>query len=1012
MSNGKDTQDIILPDSLVSQISSFERRLCTMETVIAVFGGFIGMLLTYAILFVSDRIWNTPVWFRAPLTLGAGLALGWFAVRWLHHWWWKRRDTRQLARLVQREYHGLGDRLLGIVELSNDHSRPENMSPALCRAAIRQVSEEAERYNFKNAVGSRRPRIYSIIFLVLLATLFVPLALYPEATWNALLRWSQPFSDIRRYTFVSLHELPDERVVAHGEDFVIACRVDPHASRWTPSYGTCRFENQPRKRAKIIDNKIVFEIPGQTERGVLSLKIGDFTKGITIIPAYRPELERLIADITLPTYLQRPPTTVTIENGVVEFTEGSQARLVGTVTRALRSARMHQKHNQLLTIRGDQFFTPVVPVETMFDCTFSWLDEKDLTPSRPYLLKTSIIKDEAPLVDCRGIAQTVAVLADEVIHLDTRAEDDYGVKELWLNWRSFGSRDRGVTDIHGSHVLTNGAPDAQVVTARYSFSPITAHIPEETLVRLVVHANDYYPGRKPASSLIYHIHVLSKAQHAKLIQQQMEDVQTKLEDLAREEEYLLESNKNTSTLTPKQLTDPSTSRTLNRRADQERDHAQDLNNIAKTGKDLLKEALRNKDIPESTLREWAELMNDMKQLAGNEMQQAAEAMQQASQGKSGQQRKGKLQEAIELQKKILKAMRASEKGMNNSIESMLAQSFVNRLMQTAKREGEIAARLKTLLSETIGVRPQDLPAEMAELIHLLTVRQDDNRQEVKYIQDDLAGFFNRTRTKIYNTIQQEMVDKKAVRSLNELARLVSKNVGALAIEQADHWKQQISEWAEMLRKQLQKDRDNSNQQGEGQQLAKVDMEILIALMRARQREESLRAQTRLLEESRKQNRGYRADSRRLGTTQDELAADIRPLERRARNQKLKLLLEKVGGEMMNASVELRRPKTDTGTIAIETEIIELLSQSIQSACGSAGSCGQMMMQSMGMSSAGGGSSAGGTTDDMNTEGSGNSSGENADDRTVRKGSGLYSSGLPEEFKEALEAYFEAVEQAP
>ena len=150
----------------------------------------------------------------------------------------------------------------------------------------------------------------------------------------------------------------------------------------------------------------------------------------------------------------------------------------------------------------------------------------------------------------------------------------------------------------------------------------------------------------------------------------------------------------------------------------------------------------------------------------------------------------------------------------------------------------------------------------------------------------------------------------------------------------------------------------------------LDIETLIALMRARQREESLREQTRLVDQGRAENRAYEADARKLSKMQYDLAADIRPIERRVRDPKLRRLVEKVGGEMMNAGMFLRKPQTDATTIAIETEIIELLANSVSAAAGACGGMAQGVMQAMGMQPGmgsgagpkGGGSSAGGSAD--------------------------------------------------
>ena len=236
-----------------------------------------------------------------------------------------------------------------------------------------------------------------------------------------------------------------------------------------------------------------------------------------------------------------------------------------------------------------------------------------------------------------------------------------------------------------------------------------------------------------------------------------------------------------------------------------------------------------------------------------------------------------------------------------------------------------------------------------------------------------------------------------------------------AIDQSGVWQKQFVAWAELLEEKAAEGKSGECKGGEPGEL---DIETLIALMRARQREESLREQTRLVDQGRAENRAYEADARKLSKMQYELAADIRPLERKVRDPKLRRLVEKVGGEMMNAGMFLRKPQTDATTIAIETEIIELLANSVSAAAGACGGMAQGLMQAMGMQTGmgsgagpkGGGSSAGGSADGASPAVAGGADHDGLGERHVEKVGGVDRGELPEEFRELLEAYFNALEE--
>ena len=543
-----------LPESLAGQLRAFERRLLRMETLVAGCGALSGLLLTYGILFLSDRLRETPVWERVVLTLLGSVVCAACCWVWLHHWWWRRRDSRELARLIQKEYRHLGDRLLGVVELANGAALPAAMSPALCRAAIRQVAEESARYDFRRAVPTRWPRRITITFGTLALLVLVPCLLFPKAGWNALLRWGQPFAQVERYTFVSVEALPDLLVVPHGEPVAIGCALAP-GSRWRPDQATCSLARQRPVAQRVQDGKVWFQLPGLTSETTLTIRWGDLIKNIRIMPRFRPELVRLEAAIALPTYLRRGPEVSRIESGRANFLAGSRLQLTGTVSRALQSATLTRDGREQRAVVHSNVFVVADLDVGMFSngCAFAWRDSYGLSAAAPYLLQATVLEDEAPRVECRGVERVIAILEDEVVKFELRAEDDYGVKELWVNWNSAGGKGQEAASLTGTRPVSQGAPDCQTLEGVFAFSPIACHVPAETDVRLCAYATDYLPGRKPAMSAMHRIYVLSRARHAKLIQEQMDVMHARIEDRAREEERLLEKTRALAKLTPAQL---------------------------------------------------------------------------------------------------------------------------------------------------------------------------------------------------------------------------------------------------------------------------------------------------------------------------------------------------------------------------------------------------------------------------------------------------------------------------
>src|ERR1700679_845747 len=89
---------LTLPEGLRRQFEEVERRLWRVETTVAACAVLGGLMVSYLVLFISDRLWATPVWLRC-LILVLGLLAGVVAgMKWARHWVVKRRDLPALAK--------------------------------------------------------------------------------------------------------------------------------------------------------------------------------------------------------------------------------------------------------------------------------------------------------------------------------------------------------------------------------------------------------------------------------------------------------------------------------------------------------------------------------------------------------------------------------------------------------------------------------------------------------------------------------------------------------------------------------------------------------------------------------------------------------------------------------------------------------------------------------------------------------------------------------------------------
>src|SRR6478609_6219828 len=97
-----------LPAGLRAQFRALQQRLWRVETRTALSYGLSCVVASCLALFISDRVWNTPVWLRVLLLTVGLCGAGWFGLGWFRRWILARRDQRALAVLVQGRYRRLG----------------------------------------------------------------------------------------------------------------------------------------------------------------------------------------------------------------------------------------------------------------------------------------------------------------------------------------------------------------------------------------------------------------------------------------------------------------------------------------------------------------------------------------------------------------------------------------------------------------------------------------------------------------------------------------------------------------------------------------------------------------------------------------------------------------------------------------------------------------------------------------------------------------------------------------
>ncbi len=1023
MADYEDKLSVALPEELRLQFVEVERRLWRVETTVAICSVAGGLMVSFLGLFISDRFWDTPSWLRWTLWF-AGLILALVSAGiWARRWVWQRRDLRSLANLVQKKYRRLGDRLLGIVELSNEKEHNANFSPALYHAAIFQVAEEAKGFDFAqsvNAGSAKRTAGFAIIAAVCLAAIFLVL---PRPGWNAFARWAAPMASIPRYTLVTIDGLPGELIVPHGEAFSIAAKVQ-YRSFWKPSHAFGLWPRQPSVETTVRDGTAQLQIPGKVENGVLEVRVGDAKAQIRIAPTHRPSLQELAAQIQLPDYLHYPSQNELLQNGTLLAVEGSKVSLRGKISRDLNSATIQRGDGKPapLAVSGDSFSTTQTEPEGAADFTILWKDKLGLTNASPLRVTMQTQPDAPPVPEIDDIPTDVAVLDSDVLNIKVKARDDFGVRDVGLNWEM--TADSPVT---GSPVATTevkfqmSTPQMKEAERTFKWSPRIYRIPADSTVELTAFARYFFPNRERARTAVYHIRVLSPEEHAEMLRKQLEATMAQVEEVSRLQEKIVANLEEIKEAEKMPAAEKATR--LSQSKEDQKQNAANLDQLAKQGEETLQEALKNPLFKEDAVKKWSQSMQQLQKLAQQKMPAAASAMQKAQESSGG--KPEEMAEAEEKAEDVLKDLEKMQNKANEHMDDLQAMTLAQRLRKVGGAEKDIAGQIFDTASNTVGLLPRQLSPKMKALEGGLVRGQSSAQKQSTTLQTELNRFFERTQKPAYGQVSKEMKDAHTGDELDRVGGLINNNIGLEASADLGKWSTRFQDWAEKLEP---KSSGSGSGSGQGTDLT----EQLIALLRMRENESNLRDETTLLDQDRGTPDSYQQRASSLSGTQDKLASDLEGIHDKVPISQLDQAFSDVSSAMKQTSTLLQTPETgkpaddaEIKTIDSLSDLINLINEQGQkgkpkSSPGSSSSAEEMqfLMQMAQKANKGkafaakpnrGNTSPCGSSSRVGGANMGDASVRAADERSVKQAAGAIPNA-PAEFRDALENYYHGLEK--
>ena len=865
-----------IPDGLKRQLESFRKHLWRRKVIEIIALVLIGLFLSFLLLFGLDRIWQTPIWARLFILIsGVSLFVG-FAPYWLHRWVWGHRHDGQLARLIAKKYPGLGDRLLGVIELQSQDDNNDTFSPRLRQAAMQVVAAEAQKRELDEALPTARHRKWGLAAMALLALVTTAFVLTPKAGLNALERWLKPFAAIERYTFTQLDDPITYLAVPYGEAFHVILQLKAESEQ-KPQVAVARLQNQPEVTTPLRGDHYEFKFPGQQAEGVITFRMGDLKHRLKIQPKQRPVVLHTTVTVKPPDYLQIPESKVALIIGEISAVEGSKLTFSLETSSPLKKGAYGPTEISGELVKAEGFqpidgplkisdmeasFGPIDAGNTPFSIPLRWIDEFGLVGGESFRIRVDAVKDVPPVAYIQGLDRQKTMITKETLSFEILGEDDFGIKKAGIEWSSYGTLPGEKLAATGEIILTKGGPEIERINEPALFSPAAFGItPQQLILRSFV--EDYYPDRGRIYSEPILIYVLSDEEQAQLLKSQFDRIISELEDLARKELNALDENQRLEKLKGEDL---QTEQGRVRLAEQEKtedENVRAMEELTKRMEQLMKDTARNESIDKETMKKMAEAMKSMQELSDKEMPEVSEQLQAAGEASNTSEKsKDDVKKAVEEQKEVVEKMNQALADAKDANKRFEAGTFVTRLKKAAEEQNEIATSLISSLANTIGMREFDVdPSDKRKLVEAskqLTLTSSD----IRWIQEDLGHYYARTNEDIFKHVVDLMRDSKI--SVNEEKKILDvtidiglqkihdkleSNQSFTAIETSKKTADKLNEWAALLEGEMDDDSGAGSGGGGGAPNSEdEDFEFMLRVMKMIQQEQDLRSRTRVLEQ--------------------------------------------------------------------------------------------------------------------------------------------------------------------
>lgn len=394
----------------------------------------------------------------AGIVLVAAAAI-WVAYRYLLRRVWARISDSTAALLLERRFPALAEHLITAVDVAASPDRATAFDPEMVRET-RTSAEQAAAQVRPGELFNLWPLVRALsaaIGLVLSIGLFAVLASDAFSFWIERLSLTEKPWPRRVQLEVVGFPLDADGVRAHKlaqeDDFelLVHARIDGHVA---PKTVEIRYQLADGGRGRDTMIRVGEAQPGRDEYQLFRYQFKRVAGGMTfdvvggddrvrdlrLQVVDRPELYAIELECIYPEYLERESRRLQVTGGM-RVPEGTRVVLHASSTKPLMNAKIHRSQSQQdESVPFENESAEAVKWEygtlTADDVLLVKVTDTDGVANRePYRVSLTAVPDEVPQLAVRLAGIGNAVTPDATIPLVGKVTDDYGLDEVWFDYR-------------------------------------------------------------------------------------------------------------------------------------------------------------------------------------------------------------------------------------------------------------------------------------------------------------------------------------------------------------------------------------------------------------------------------------------------------------------------------------------------------------------------------------------------------------------------------------------------